>query len=433
MTEKTTATTTNTKSRSRSRSRLYSDGDIILDSDNQRRHSTVSGKEVIIRTSYRLNSYDAHQSRTALLSSRRSLRRQSKESNKLKHSKLEPLDAYEYNSYTLHKSKNRNLDGGGGGGGGGGEGGGGGGSGNNNNHVNSRSKSSSGGVTMREIFSSLKLGMSTFSVPRFYAKNSSKSSKLLKEEYDDDDDDDHRRRRRRPSRNQNDNQSFRDKSNRNLLNLSASSTDIRSPSSIINTSVGGQTPRSIRSGSGTNDETSSISSSGHGGSNGSDHTRNNIPGITGIRNHGNTCYMNAILQCLCHTDNLAKYFVLDHYKTDLSRRNKNNSRKYGTRGEVTEQLAVVFKSLWSSQYKPEISNQFKLVVGKYETQYQGSNQQDAQEFLLWLLDKVHEDLNTATKKKYKKIGVSNIFSFFFFYKILFYFSVKKTTTEYLED
>lgn len=48
---------------------------------------------------------------------------------------------------------------------------------------------------------------------------------------------------------------------------------------------------------------------------------------------------------------------------------------------------------------------FQGAVERHGTQYRGNSQHDAQEFLFWLLDKVHEDLNTATKKKYKTIKV----------------------------
>lgn len=136
--------------------------------------------------------------------------------------------------------------------------------------------------------------------------------------------------------------------------------------------------------------------------------KDKIPAISGIKNHGNTCFMNAVIQCLSNTDTFAEYFVMDHYKMDFIRRNKVHSKKYGTRGEVTEQLAILLKSLWSCQYFSNISSKFKTLVAKYGSQYEGNEQHDAQEFLLWLLDKVHEDLNTASKQKYKKPKVNFI-------------------------
>lgn len=122
--------------------------------------------------------------------------------------------------------------------------------------------------------------------------------------------------------------------------------------------------------------------------------------LTGIKNHGNTCFMNAIIQCLAHTDLLAEYFVLGNYKQDMKLR-KGQNKKFGTRGEVTEKLAILLKNLWCSQYNSQLSSDFKAVVGKHGVQYRGYAQHDAQEFFLWLLDKVHEDLNRATKRKYK--------------------------------
>uniref|UniRef100_A0A668AEK7 ubiquitinyl hydrolase 1 n=1 Tax=Myripristis murdjan TaxID=586833 RepID=A0A668AEK7_9TELE len=126
-----------------------------------------------------------------------------------------------------------------------------------------------------------------------------------------------------------------------------------------------------------------------------------VPGVSGLKNHGNTCFMNAVLQCLSNTELFAEYLVLEQYKgqeldEDKPKTNGVHLQKKGpaARGEVTEQLSGLVRALWTFEYTPQHSRDFKNAVSRNALQYRGNAQHDAQEFLLWLLDRVHEDLNT---------------------------------------
>ncbi|XP_008853956.1 ubiquitin carboxyl-terminal hydrolase 43 isoform X2 [Nannospalax galili] len=109
------------------------------------------------------------------------------------------------------------------------------------------------------------------------------------------------------------------------------------------------------------------------------------PGAQGLKNHGNTCFMNAVVQCLSNTDLLAEFLALGRYRAAPGR------------AEVTEQLAALVRALWTREYTPQLSAEFKNAVSKYGSQFQGNSQHDALEFLLWLLDRVHEDLEGSAR------------------------------------
>ncbi|XP_035668964.1 ubiquitin carboxyl-terminal hydrolase 8-like [Branchiostoma floridae] len=118
-------------------------------------------------------------------------------------------------------------------------------------------------------------------------------------------------------------------------------------------------------------------------------------GLTGLRNLGNTCYMNSIIQSLCSATLLSEYFLKETYKFDINRENK-----LGCNGEIAEEFAAIIKALWSGQYRSVAPRDFKCSVGKYNSQFANFNQQDSQEFLLFLMDGLHEDMNRVKNREY---------------------------------
>ncbi|RMB95037.1 hypothetical protein DUI87_28479 [Hirundo rustica rustica] len=70
--------------------------------------------------------------------------------------------------------------------------------------------------------------------------------------------------------------------------------------------------------------------------------------------------------------------------------------RYRARGEVTQRLAALVRALWTRDYTPQLSAEFKNIVSKHSSQFRGNAQHDALEFLLWLLDRMHEDLGAAS-------------------------------------
>lgn len=117
-----------------------------------------------------------------------------------------------------------------------------------------------------------------------------------------------------------------------------------------------------------------------------------IPGQvnTGLKNLGNTCFMNAVLQCLADTSIFRRYFLQEKHMADISR----NSR-LGSKGELADELGALIREIRSNQYKSVSPSNFKDAVGTHMPFFMGCEQQDAHEFLCMLLEKLHADLNKA--------------------------------------
>ncbi|CAF2367647.1 unnamed protein product [Rotaria sp. Silwood2] len=123
---------------------------------------------------------------------------------------------------------------------------------------------------------------------------------------------------------------------------------------------------------------------------------------TGLKNLGNSCYMNSIIQSLSFNFILTNYFLKGDFIKDI-----NTKNKFGSGGLVVKEWFKLIYLLWCQQYSYIAPQPFKYVVGTLQNAYLGTQQQDAHEFLVFLLDSLHEDLNQATRPRVEELKSEN--------------------------
>ena len=119
---------------------------------------------------------------------------------------------------------------------------------------------------------------------------------------------------------------------------------------------------------------------------------------TGLVNLGNSCYLNTVVQCLVSYGNLTDVII---YKNSTMKKLINYNSKFGSKGEVVnkyiELLEMIYKQTKMNSLKkhgkPISPMNFKISCGLKNECFNNFKQQDGQEFLQFLLDILHEDLN----------------------------------------
>ena len=123
--------------------------------------------------------------------------------------------------------------------------------------------------------------------------------------------------------------------------------------------------------------------------------------LGGLVNIGNTCYFNTALQCLYNVNDLNNYLLFNkEFKSEL--------RKDSIEKPFTLSYYETYQILLSNNYiKPvPLLKQMLILCHQRNIPCRLGNQEDSQEYLLYILDFIHESLKHSIDFKYE-IKISN--------------------------
>lgn len=134
-----------------------------------------------------------------------------------------------------------------------------------------------------------------------------------------------------------------------------------------------------------------------------------VPGLSGLNNLGNTCYLNSVLQPLAHTKPFLQYLLNNKYNDNLK---DNIIKKLIGKTEIKEIKKEKYeeeynKTMTVSMYKlfdcmwREICTvspkTIKTNIATLNDMFAGNSQHDSQEILCYILDSIHEETKCSVK------------------------------------
>ncbi|KAI5957617.1 ubp14 [Candida theae] len=132
-------------------------------------------------------------------------------------------------------------------------------------------------------------------------------------------------------------------------------------------------------------------------------------GLTGLKNLGNSCYMNSVLQALFDLSSYKEFFKGLNPKLDIN-----------PAEDLSSQLLKIYDGLYSGRYsvpsplkgedyqlgiKPFV---FKNLIGQNHPEFKTQRQQDAYEFLLYLLDKLDNEFGLKLNEDLKFVYTEKV-------------------------
>lgn len=187
---------------------------------------------------------------------------------------------------------------------------------------------------------------------------------------------------------------------------SSSSSAVSSTSAVVTliTPVRKLRPRKRTISSDSNNENGAVANGSTSGSNSSSQAkRKSMRRVVGLRNLGNTCFMNSVLQSLSNIQEFSCYFnAMPSLETGKHKQKAYHSRSMKENLDdvfVVEELRKVLLNLsqGGDGSKGAISPEcLFLVIWKVVPQFRGHRQHDAHEFLRYMLDRLHTELQQVS-------------------------------------
>ncbi|KAI9876538.1 MAG: hypothetical protein M1823_007260, partial [Watsoniomyces obsoletus] len=139
-------------------------------------------------------------------------------------------------------------------------------------------------------------------------------------------------------------------------------------------------------------------------------------GVRGLFNLGETCYMNAVLQMMVHNPLLASYFLGMGHPIHLCPISKEPEKKNdsesedddGSEDKADQKVCVacgmteVFSDVTMAD-QPLPAHAVNLLFASWKNipHMQGKGQQDAQEWFILIVDKLHEAITQEADSRYR--------------------------------